>query len=450
MKTAPSAAAGQLPAGLPGGWESFVESYWERAPLYLKDPLGGPFADEDWLFRVILRASASARRETPTQSSQKKYVRFCIEHYLPIANLNAHLPYPADGSLDGYAARLSSVLGGRDFTLITNNSQGYDFDLWARMRAFVSGLYELVGVPLRSEVVIYVSNAPTTAAGVHKDPYSNFLFQVRGRKRFRLWPGEVVRARPELARSLDYEGVLGEAQTVDLEPGDLLYMPSGYYHVAETSGELCAHVSIIVGTDTATAQQIAQNLATQILKERLGAAHDSPFLPAVAPGADERGDVLPASMAAAVGAFRNLDAELHEQLGGELVRLSTALGCELPPPLLDAPPALADDDLVEPDAQSPVAFRVRDGRLYFAANGRGFACTAHPNALRLLEQLRSGGPRRVGDLAVALSGTAVLGGAEVAFRADDVRRLLETLHLIRAVRKVGPAVGATRDERRPT
>lgn len=418
----------------PAGWTNFVETHWEQRPLYLSNPFPTPFADRDWVFRVVVKASESAREAAPSQSSQKKYLRFCLEHTLPIAGLSDYLPRADDESLDSYVGRMNDFLDHRDFTLITNNAQGYDFELWNRMRAFVSGLYDIIGTPLRSEVVIYLSKSRTTAAGVHRDPYSNFLFQIYGRKRFHLWPSELIRARPQLARAVNYEEILDEAQTFDLAAGDFLYIPSDYYHLAEADDGLSVHVSIIVGTERETGSQLTLNMASQLVKERLGAWNDNPFVK-VAQQTGTETFQLPSSLQTVVGAFNNLEQRLNESLASELIRLSTALGCELAPPLLESPAALVDDDIVEADAQSPIIYQVSKNSLYFAANGHGFGCPAHPHALGLIRLLSSGGSHRVGELLNDFSGAVVLDGREVRLRSEDVRRLLEMLHLIRALKK---------------
>lgn len=88
---------------------------------------------------------------------------------------------------------------------------------------------------------------------VHYDQAQNLYFQIRGSKRFLLFPPEVghcfypypvvhpmdLRARVDLGRP-DYEaypqlrGALGKGIVADLRPGDLLFLPSHWWHQVQS------------------------------------------------------------------------------------------------------------------------------------------------------------------------------------------------------------------------
>jgi 50S ribosomal protein L16 3-hydroxylase len=419
----------------PGGWENFVAADWRRRPHHFKAPFPRPFASGDEMFRLLVETGDSARDTLTTQARPRASARFYVEHGRIASGTAKYLPRSEDGSLGGYVGRINDLLGGRDFTLIVNDAQASDFELWDRMRGFVSGLYDIVGMPLRSEVVIYTSRSRVTASGVHKDTYDNFLFQVCGRKRFRLWPTEVLSSRPHLIRATDYQEILGEATTVDLDPGDLLYIPADFYHLAEADEELSIHVSIIVGADPDFGHQLVTGLAAQAVRARLGGAGFDPLLPINPTEPDASGRAIPNSLAKIIEALDGIGEDVREPVIEELTRLSTAFGCKLSPPPLETPARFNDDDLVEMNPDSAVSYRVSQDKLYLASNGQGFSCPAHPNAVGLIRHLIEGRQSRVGEILNAYSGTAAVAGFEVELRADDLRNLLETLYQIRFIRR---------------
>lgn len=70
--------------------------------------------------------------------------------------------------------------------------------------------------------------------GVHLDRFTTFLFALRGRKRMRFW-----RKRPwreDVSTILDYQPYLASSFVAEVEPGDIPYWPSTYYHVSESAG----------------------------------------------------------------------------------------------------------------------------------------------------------------------------------------------------------------------
>ncbi|WP_376098664.1 cupin domain-containing protein [Roseomonas sp. CCTCC AB2023176] len=71
----------------------------------------------------------------------------------------------------------------------------------------------------------------------HFDTHDVLVLQVRGRKRWRLWPGEPL---PRPTRRTPWHNQVepqGEAAEVVLHPGDALYVPRGIMHDAVAVGE---------------------------------------------------------------------------------------------------------------------------------------------------------------------------------------------------------------------
>jgi hypothetical protein len=420
----------------PGGWKRFVEFNWERQPRYFPVPFPKLLAESSKVFEVLVKTSENARRGLETQPNQKGRVRFYIEHGHITSIAGKYLPTIEDNSFQGYSERILQELNGRDFTLIANNAQAVDFELWNRMRSFLSGLCAIVGTPLRSEFTIYTSKSRLTAAGVHIDTYSNFLFQVIGHKRFLMWPSEILRAKPHLIRSVNYDEIAADAITAEVGPGDLLYIPSEYYHLAETDDELSVHVSFIMNTEKEGWYELAERLACKAAKQRWNGVCPSPFLP---PQPASHIDSLKSSgTEQLIGAFKNIGENLEELIVAELNRTVSALGCELSPPARQQETSLSDEDMVESDRNSIISYEIFKQKLFLASNGQGFSCPAHPKLVDLVAELTvSPKQYRVGLLLDQLSSTGIDPTTAVLQR-EQVRAFLDTLCRIRVIKLVGP------------
>jgi len=92
------------------------------------------------------------------------------------------------------------------------------------------GLERLFLHPVQAN--IYLTPAAARGFRPHYDTHDVLVLQLEGAKRWRIWPGERVE-RP--TRRMPWPGGLepqGEAETVELAPGDALYIPRGVMHDA--------------------------------------------------------------------------------------------------------------------------------------------------------------------------------------------------------------------------
>lgn len=98
------------------------------------------------------------------------------------------------------------------------------------------------------QVNAYLSPAAARGLDVHFDYHDVFVVQLQGTKHWRVWDptprtrepisGRHATPRPELDE-------LGEpALDVVLEPGDVLYLPRGHPHLAETTDRASAHLTV--------------------------------------------------------------------------------------------------------------------------------------------------------------------------------------------------------------
>ena len=93
---------------------------------------------------------------------------------------------------------------------------------------------------------------PGNAAGFtpHYDVHEVFVLQIAGKKRWSLFPPTIhlpLRSQPFTPEGYDAPTPMVQ---VDLSPGDLLYLPRGYIHSAETLDWYSAHVTIGISVFT--------------------------------------------------------------------------------------------------------------------------------------------------------------------------------------------------------
>jgi hypothetical protein len=98
------------------------------------------------------------------------------------------------------------------------------------------------------QVNAYLSPPSARGLDVHFDYHDVFVVQLEGSKRWRIWePTERSRdpiGGPHAAPRPDWSE-LGDPQLdLVLEPGDVLYLPRGHPHVAETTEQESAHLTI--------------------------------------------------------------------------------------------------------------------------------------------------------------------------------------------------------------
>lgn len=107
-------------------------------------------------------------------------------------------------------------------------------------------LTELVGHPVRGNVYLTPPGSP--GLGIHIDGADVFVIQCAGVKRWELWKREVPRP---LFEDVWTPTVLPEPDyVVDLEPGDLLYLPRGWRHRVGAGAETSLSASFNIRTVT--------------------------------------------------------------------------------------------------------------------------------------------------------------------------------------------------------
>jgi hypothetical protein len=360
------------------------------------------------------------------------------------------LPKAADASFDGYCTRLSGLLGKERYALTINSMHSYSWDFWLRERAFFAPLWAHVGRPLTGAITtLFHGNYEHTPVGVHQDRFATFMFALRGRKRMRFWTSAPW--RDPVTSIVDYDRYLADSFVADVEPGDLLYWPSAYFHVGENVSDVAA-TSVNVGVP------IVGHLAEYDLSRLLidfdeGAhfvelsQHPGRGLPAVASPVlvrnAQRDGLLAAGLPPALReALRTLrertaPARLRDRLEQVSLKGSTAGGFE-PAPALTRRRQLTDDAQIRGDPAFPIRWTVSSCGSYCAANGRLFhSALAAKRLEQLVPRLNSGHVLEVGPLLRPFRrGQADFRGTALPATREGVRRLLQGLESCGGVRRV--------------
>ena len=408
-------------------WSSFHDNNWEKKGAVLPRPFSVPLASPAESFACLV--AASDRYRAGDRSVQ---LEFCIEHAQVLADVGRFLPEAADWSAEGYAARVTPLVGGRRFGLVVEDVQAYDSTLWLRLRDFLRGLFEHTGLPGDGcKATVFLGNYDRTPFGLHRGDSANFMFVVDGVKRMRTWPDAYFQGKADLTYSTAYSQHNSESIVLDAQPGDVIFWPSDYWHIGESvDGRMSSAVSVALFMTPRPAAHVLAR-ASRSVQQHMGAAGPSHALgdtvhhmERIAREAARAREALTAAAA---------DPSLEEGLRVDLLDRLTAYGFARPPRPL-AHRALAEDDILRANPAYPILWMASDDDdIVCSACGHSFKVSGSPHVKGLIASLNTGEPRRVGDLMGQFSGTVVADGVEFETPPSAVQRMLERLVSLRAI-----------------
>ncbi|MFP2956852.1 JmjC domain-containing protein [Myxococcus sp. 1LA] len=427
-------------------WDTFVRRYWNQRPVLFKGTQASPFTVED-----VFDAAAGATQRYLSRSyapTSRPDVTFTIDR---LRQLRARpwLPQASDGSLDGYDARIASQLGERRYALIIATLHASGFPLWSRQRAFFSGLWQRVGMPVTGGITtLFHGTYEHSPVGVHLDRFTTFLFALRGHKRMRFW-----RKRPwreDVSTILDYQPYLASSFVAEVEPGDILYWPSTYYHVGESAGAgvassvnvgipITEHHTIYSVDDLLRGMLDETSLADQEWKQtRLASVSAPPLARGVLTKDGVLKSELPAALTEAVRAFRDVShpKEAQRHIQATWLKRLTSGGFEPVPPPTRAR-RLNDAHRVQLDPSFPVVFERNSAtRWLCSANGHALHGVGGGRAIEIFfRKLNSGTELIVKELLRPFKTrrTATLDSDVIAATREGMRGLLQKLHSFRVI-----------------
>jgi len=217
--------------------EEFFATHWERAHLLL----GGRDATHyDSLIAV-------ADLERMVSHSDVRYPAIQLAKgggYLPPAAFT-QVVKPGGESLAGLAdvrKVMDEYRRGASIALSAIHKT------WAPLGAFCAKLEALLDHAVHANA--YMTPGRADGFTAHYDVHEVFVLQIAGSKRWRLYPPIVeLPHRTQLCTPQAYEGKVPTVE-IDLQPGDLLYLPRGVGHSTTTSDSFSAHVTIGVTVHT--------------------------------------------------------------------------------------------------------------------------------------------------------------------------------------------------------
>lgn len=368
-----------------------VDTVWEQRPMHVGRGRA-PLMTSPELFQTVVGMAEAFRRG---EAIPEPAFRWCHDGKQIVrlarggkATQGRGLPRAEDGSFAGYHERLSGL---PSYFLQAPHLQAMDPLVWQRCQSFLTRLYAHVGVPSkRAFCDVYVGRYRSTPFGIHIDGASNFTFGIEGKKTLYLWEPELYHAKIAHLETVDYRDFLKDAIALTVGPGEIIYWPSRYWHIAEPSTELSVTMNVAYYgsyTPAAAGQRAVELAATARLAARrraLGEPEDG----AIATGLSAKGarsvvrglpystkpspDLrVPTELRKAVDeTVRELPARLHDDVTRGFVGHVTRLGFDHAPPLAREAPRLARGARVRRVCLDPVRIaRLRSGALVCAANG---------------------------------------------------------------------------------
>jgi 50S ribosomal protein L16 3-hydroxylase len=359
-------------------WRMFTKTYWNRRPTVIRAPFRSSIVTPAEVFRAVVSATQRLREPTDDFIFHIDSGRVVLD-----ADLDRWLPRADDGSIERYFSRIARTSARRQVAIFVKDFQvelGWVF--FRRLRQFLKGFYEFEGVPaMRAEVGLFFGNYQRSNSGVHRDSADIFCFVVDGRKRIRVWPADAVPSSSPVTGPGSYGRFLKHSICLEGEPGDIIYWPSSYWHVAESGGWLGSSLSVALYYGSGLARSMTPGLEAGS-REILGCDKAIGSLPFSNPRA----------LFHLASSAERLERE-SERLTRALMRFwmdrITGYGFARIPRARGRV-QLRVDQTVRANAASPILCRKFNHDLVVSANGRSIAVSYHRNVVELIRTLNRG------------------------------------------------------------
>jgi ribosomal protein L16 Arg81 hydroxylase len=272
----------------------FLEDYWEKKPLVLKrndrSRYRGLFstADVDFVLSSLSRPVAG----------QTTMASLIVNGQVVPVSLSDEL-HNGTGMVNTLLRRF--VCGA---TLLIERVERFSDSLLLLCQNLERSLRARIGVNL------YLTPESAQGFKAHFDPHDVFIVQISGGKRWRLYGSPLplpLAGMPPLLSS----DALGDPEEVEVEEGDLLYIPRGCVHEAHTGATHSLHLTVGITTPK-WVDVVAEALAD-------AAARDERFrrsLPAVVVGGDDKLSSIADQFSALVAVLAETDvAAVFDRVG---------------------------------------------------------------------------------------------------------------------------------------
>ncbi len=365
-------------------WREFTKTCWNRRPTVIRAPFPMPIVTSADVFRGVV----AARRRLREAGDDLELI---MGGRRIVLDLDRWLPQAKDVSLQGYHARLKRAGTAGELAMLVNDFQrelGWAF--FSRLRQFLQGLYEITGVPPQAELDLFLGNYRRTPLGVHRDEADVFCFVVEGKKKFRLWPGEIFRSSSLRYGPAPYGNYLKESVCLEGEPGDILYWPSSYWHVAESDGRLGSSLTLALYHGYSIFVALMKNIGDW--NREIGGDERDPI--GSLPFSNLQ---VPSELASIARRTEGHPGRLTERLMRSWMERITSYGFRRLP-RVRARAALRMGRGVRANPTSAMLHWKFEGDLVISANGRSIAVPYDREIVRMLGKVRRGTNCTVADL----------------------------------------------------
>lgn len=270
----------EKPVIVEGGlvWKTFFSSYWLKTPVLYKNPFGAPVFSQTEILELLKRYQADLSRKVKRDITVYNKHRSSTMGILNSERINTGiedlLPNQQADDLMAYFDQLSEKKGFEEFCIYINDAHS-DEEIWKKCYGLLKYINQhMSSIPSKISCDFFIGNYEKTNFGAHRDPIDNMMFMVFGSRRMLTWSDELWKkglGNPDSNSfiKLDYEVHREAATAYTLEPGDLLYWPSTYWHVGENDGQLSASFNLDFPTsgNDLLADEIIKKSMTDALKE---------------------------------------------------------------------------------------------------------------------------------------------------------------------------------------
>jgi 50S ribosomal protein L16 3-hydroxylase len=372
-------------------FDGVARDHWLARPGVWRTPFAQPYASEADVFAALValrvRFEHGDDLPAPRVFSGDRPIGFSFER---------HLPTPDDLDLEGFETRLRSERKGSDTGMVLGDAASLTPFLWHRACQFLKALYARVGmVSGGAHAEVFFGDYEKSFFGVHKDRLETFTFVIRGRKRFLAWPMEALAEEAGLSPeatlhalnfdALDLEPHRAQAIVLEGGPGDVMFWPASYWHVAEQAEPgFVTTLTLALAPSTMLAAGSPLRLAAEGFDE---AGRDGYYT--VEPNLPVPGDMNSARRGVDLceeALWRTLeDPRFIRARRNAALQWISAMGFKRGPERLEIPKLIPDDRL---EVMSPVLYEdVGEDSLMCATNG--MLLESLPSFLPLVEAINA-------------------------------------------------------------
>lgn len=212
--------------------EQFFETCWDREPLHLSP--GPHVARTRWLDTTALMGILTT---TGVSAMDVRLARDGTQ--IDVSEFSSKAWHHDSSSTSVLDPDRVLSFHDQGATILLESLDRYHLPMARRARA----IEQRLGCTIKSNA--FITPANTYAFPLHNDSHDGLILQLEGRKHWDLYEHPI----PLPLRSQRYEpgsdAVGRKIMSVDLEPGDFLYVPRGVIHRVAALGEPSLHITLI-------------------------------------------------------------------------------------------------------------------------------------------------------------------------------------------------------------